>query len=436
MRVRLLPKFAALALCLTIGITFGLPCQAAPSLRDWYDIGVKKHKAGDESGAVQVFSKILKRYPGDVHTWRYRAATYIAQGKVDLAISDLERAIALGPDDAWTYNCYGNMLERRSQFEGAVSAYKKAIALGGDTFEYYYDLAGTLIYLGRFEEGRLWSQRAIEKHPQNAELHVLLAQSLFALDKTEPAWNEIEKASNMGSYTSYMYDVRSRILEQKGDVTAAIACLRAGVAEHPRVSWLHSRLSRLLLAGGDTPGAIKETELAIKLNPAEGATEACRIFEYDDKERALGYAEKAILLNPYSAMPYLVRGKLRSATDIKAAFSDFDMAIKLEPCNHLPHQYKAVELDRMRRYDEALVEYRLDDRLDTDAYFPCSNIGAILLFRGDYAEAEKYLSRAIDKGTNNSKRSMSFVYLFLGEAKYFQGRYTEAARDLHISYGK
>lgn len=424
----------SLALILSSAIV-SRPVRAKSMAVTDFSVAVAKHKSGDYNEAVCRFTQILKANPQDVGALRYRATSYARLGKAQLAIADLEKTIAIEDVDSWTFSTYGHMLESLGKYEDAILAYRKAIELGGVAFENYNDLNSALIHVGRFEEGLLWSERAIAKLPGNASLHVTKAHMLYALDKIQTAWREIELASSMGDFSVYMYDVRARILKKKGELTAAIACLKAGVAVHPSDAFLHCQLSDLYLESGKVQNAKSECELAVRLDPAIGYPQAREVFTAIDEKKAFEYAVRAVELNPLDGGELAALGLLKqSKGDNAGAFRDFDKSAKLEPWNYLPHSYKAYLLDLSSSYDEAIVEYEKAEALGGSVYNSSASIAFILMLQKKWDRAEICFDKAIEYYKDRQSYPWAGLYCCRASCRYKQGKFDSAVQDYALSY--
>lgn len=420
----------AAALCVGMAVA---PGSAKTKAQVWREGGSQLIKKGDNVGAVKAYDEALRLNPLLADALRGRAAALSNLGLSEQALKDIDLAVKLAPCDCYNHTIRGCVLEGLSRYDEAISEYRKAIELSGDDWSGYFRLTGVLIYQGKADEAKTCIDQALAKCPGVVELRERKAHVLLLLDKIEVAWQEIELVSKMGSKSSCFFDLKSRILEEKGELKAAITCLRESLTMYPYDSWLHCQLSRLLMLDGNKESAVKEAEISISLDPSRGYSQASSTFLYVDGELSNKYTEQAIRLNPFDARLYQNRGYLREhMQDIAGALKDFDMAIKLEPWNYRPHQCKALSLDYERRFDEAIKEYKRAEDLGADPYYSSASIAYILMLQKRWEDAEAYLDRAIKNTCNRPSRAG--LYSSRAGCRSELGKYESANQDYALSY--
>lgn len=420
----------AAALCVGMAVA---PGSAKTKAQVWRESGSQLIKKGDNVGAAKAFGEALKLRPCFADALRGRAAALSNLGGSEQALKDIDLAVKLAPSDYHNHTVRGRVLEGLSRYEEAGLEYRKAITMSSDDWSGYFHLTRLLIYQGKANEAKTCIDQAIGKWPGVVELRENRAHVLLLLDKIEAAWQEIELVSKMGSKSKCFFDLKSRILEEKGERKAAITCLRECVTMYPYDSWLHCQLSRLLMLDGNKESAVKDAEISISLDPSCGYSQASSTFLYVDGELSNKYTEQAIRLNPFDARLYQNRGYLRAhMQDIAGALQDYDMAIKLEPWNYRPHRCKALRLDYERRFDEAVKEYKTAEELGADPYYSSASIAYILMLQKRWADAEAYFDRAI-KNTGN-RPSRARLYCSRAGCRSALAKYESADKDYAFAY--
>ncbi len=103
--------------------------------------------------------------------------SYTQQNKLDSAIINLTKAVAIFTDDDELWYYLGNARNKANQFEAAISAYNKAVDLnkinGEDfslTWAYYFNRANCLAQLKRYEEAISNYSLALTFQPENANI--------------------------------------------------------------------------------------------------------------------------------------------------------------------------------------------------------------------------------------------------------------------------
>jgi Flp pilus assembly protein TadD len=139
--------------------------QAIRSLADWAPDGAVPHED------IALMREITARFPD-------HAAAFASLGRLLLrgafdaapALAAIERAIALGHEDADTHTAYGVALHELGRLEDALAAYETARALDPQHVGARFHRAIALLTLGRFAEG--WPDYELrlvsEDRPQRA----------------------------------------------------------------------------------------------------------------------------------------------------------------------------------------------------------------------------------------------------------------------------
>jgi hypothetical protein len=88
------------------------------------------------------------------------ASAYLRDGKPDLAVPHLERAVVLRPDDREAYRKLGLMLKRAERTDEAIGVAERAAQRWPKDPSLAHWLADLLQQAGRLDEGREWQRRA------------------------------------------------------------------------------------------------------------------------------------------------------------------------------------------------------------------------------------------------------------------------------------
>lgn len=200
------------------------------------------------------------------------------------ALSHYQDALQVDPDDFWSLNMIGFCHMHSQQPAAAATAYTACIARRPDVFWAYLVRGYALSELQQFEQSRRDFDKALELAPNS---HFVLLNRGF---------------------------VR---LKQK-DFDAAEADFNKAAELRPDLSAPHENLADVSRRRGREFQASKEPN---------GGVRAAAEFQ-----KSLAQLTTAIPLSPQQGRLYYARGLLRvELSDPKAAFDDFQRAIKLEP---------------------------------------------------------------------------------------------------------
>ena len=192
-----------------------------------------------------------------------RGVTLEKSGRLNDAIAETERALAI---DAGLAQAHANLISlygRAGQYDRAESQYKAALEVTEDSAELHYNFGVLTAERKRYLEAARAFERAIEINPAYAEAHNNLAAMLELQGRHDRALREYQKA----------------------------------VQIKPGFPLAHYKLGRLLLARGDSPAALDHFERA--LSPRNEQTPmymfalAAAYNRIGDRAKAISYGRQA-----------------------------------------------------------------------------------------------------------------------------------------------
>ena len=254
-----------------------------------------------------------------------------ARGDLQTAAREYEAAIAIAPNWAEAIVNLGIVYNRQTKSDKAIAAFTRAAEIDPRLLGAQLNLAITYFRAQRFREAEMPLRRVLEIDPSNHQADGLLVLSLFALDRY------------------------------------------AEVVE----------LAEKLISGANNAAALLEVLGRAHL----------KLHQYD---KAVSALESRTRLQPVSAEIYLLLGEARDNTgDSEGAIKEFSRAIatgdKAPPELHFALGYV---LWKLRRYDEAEVEFRVELELDRNHARSIYYLGNIALSRGDWKSAARLLEQA------------------------------------------
>lgn len=89
-----------------------------------------KKANGDQEGALEMFNDLIAKDPEDASFFNNRADTYFQLKRYDEGLIDVEKAIALAPEEAIVYITKGEILLAMNDTEAACKALVKGVELG------------------------------------------------------------------------------------------------------------------------------------------------------------------------------------------------------------------------------------------------------------------------------------------------------------------
>ena len=317
---------------------------------------------------------------------------YLQQQRPDLAIPELQKAVALEPQNVDARGNLGVLLFFRGDYAGAIPELRVAVKLKPDLWK----LQG-LLGLAEEHTGDLQTARA---DMENALPHLteqkFKAEVGDALVTSYTSTGDTEKAAAIVSqlladqptntellYTSYrlysdlsdkalltmalsdpdgarMHEMMGRELARHGDEAQAIVNLREALKINPHLPGAHFELGELLYNSSDEQlqaQAAPELQAALADNPNDekahllmGEAAAKR----GDTKSAFSEDSRAVELQPDDADALVELGKaLMTANQDAKAQEMFERAVKTDPSNTVAHYRLSMLYRRQGKTDEA-----------------------------------------------------------------------------------
>ena len=144
--------------------------------------------------AQALYAQISRVLWYDAKLYREWGLVLQLQGDISGALEKYQRAIALDPQKAETYELIGNLYIALGKLDAAEEALRKASKLNPRSPEPYTALGELYLKQGRLEEALREAQRAVELAPRNSQLYLNLALIYRKLEEFDRAIATIEQA--------------------------------------------------------------------------------------------------------------------------------------------------------------------------------------------------------------------------------------------------
>jgi tetratricopeptide (TPR) repeat protein len=361
---------------------------------------------GKAEAALQDLSAVVKANPKAPAAHYYMARTYLLLGRGADAQTEYQEALRLNP-----------------QFEEAKSELATLSGQKADVTK-------------RIE--RL--QAALKADPKNVGVREALARAMLVNGQAKEAQAELKTLLLGAPAHAEANYLMAQILQQQGNAEEAANHLRATLRANPSHVGAHVQLGNYLAQKGQPEQALGEYEAALRVNPnlLEVKMQVGVLYARAGRlADALRLAREVEQSAPKSPMPTVLRGVVLLAQhNPQGAVDAFNAALKLKPdqidalrglgqaYHELGQIDRAVEIYRRvlalnekdmaslnnlawilaevrKRPDEALPLAIKAEQLAPGNAEVLDTLGWIQYRRGAYAEAEKSLSRAVERAPNN-----------------------------------
>lgn len=255
------------------------------------------------------------------------------EGKLDAAIEDFTKILAIEPENADALSRRGDVFLMRGEYDKAIADYDNSLEIKSDDFFTFYGRARAYYRKGDYE-------KAVEDHTSELELQSQRAIGLIGrgnayikLERYDEAIDDFNRAI-ADSLTPAAYLARGRAFEAKGDTASAIGDMRYYLEKFPDDPAVRASLIKLGVKETELPAPLLKNAQKIPAAAKEkfdSAMQKLEEAEYDEANYILG---EAIKIYPQFAVAYFYRGL------------SFEIPSSLIRSREVRENYaKAIELD-------------------------------------------------------------------------------------------
>ena len=141
----------------------------------------------------------ILRSPHKARPYLNRGLVYCDQGKTDLCLAYVNKAISVDPDYSTAYVNRGIIYEEQGRLIKAIIEYSKAIMIAPNNEEAYYKRAFLSQKLGVASQAILDFTKIIEIYPDFVEAYDHRAFNYYQLKKYDKAWGDVHKLEELGT---------------------------------------------------------------------------------------------------------------------------------------------------------------------------------------------------------------------------------------------
>lgn len=241
-----------------------------------------------------------------------RARLLYEQRRYDLAIQELQQALALDPDNASCHSLLALCLAEQKQNAAAIAAIDQAIRLSPNYAGCHFIKAGILRDQGKLVAARGAIAEALRLEPEDADNYARLAAIQYEQNQTKAALASAEQGLQLNAEHLGCMNMKVLALTQLGQLPKAEADVQSLLAAAPDNHFAHAVQGWISLRQSHIPAALDSFRTALRLKPdlewaRQGLVEALKArngfyrFILDvDRHRSgmtVGY-RKALLIIP------------------------------------------------------------------------------------------------------------------------------------------
>jgi eukaryotic-like serine/threonine-protein kinase len=237
------------------------------------DRGVLRVRQERFEAAVTDLKSAIERKPRAYQAYVNLAQAYRRQGKLDLALEQLNRAVGLEPGLAHLYRLRARLRQERNEPTLALGDFDQAIARESPTSPYLVDdqveRGHLLLSGGKYAQALKSFDAALDLQKDHSLGQRLRAESLFRLGRFDEVIKAFDRYLETGKPQESVYRGRGLARAELGQYPGAIEDFTKALELHPTSAvqayrgWTHLVVDAPKLA-------LRDFELAIKLDPTNG----------------------------------------------------------------------------------------------------------------------------------------------------------------------
>jgi len=251
----------------SIRSTYGNPAAVG------YHLALVQYRQDHFEESRRTLLDLLAQGHETVEIYNLLAWCYQKQGESEKAVQTFNEAVKRIPETELDYLKLGLALAKNKYYPTAYEVAKRAVELA-PTSEKAYRLKGMVeLYNGDYVQAVQSYSQALKLNPDSAEADLGLALAQSKAGMVPEAVATFERGIKRFPRDVYHYTAYARMLRKTGDQTAesrALSLLHTAISRSPWEPQPHFEFGNLLMAKGNAEEAVKELELAARLDPTGG----------------------------------------------------------------------------------------------------------------------------------------------------------------------
>ena len=227
------------------------PGQQTLPIQESLNLAVRHHIAGDLPKAEGIYQQILQTDPRHPIALHLLGVIANQEGKYDIAVDLITRALAIKPDYADAHCNLGGALNDLGKFDEAVASCHKALAIKPNFAEAHCNLGIALKNLGRLDEAIASYLKALAVKPNFAKAHNNLGNALKNLGRLDEAVASYHKALDFNPDYAEAFQGLGNALQDLGELDEAVASYHKALDFKPDYAEALSNLGTLQLSLGE-----------------------------------------------------------------------------------------------------------------------------------------------------------------------------------------
>ena len=355
------------------------------------------------AAALDVMQQLVDEYPDHPYAHFAYGNLATAFGNYPLAATELTQALALQTDFLEATLLHAQVLHELGEVESAINELAAAVKHYPDNDRAQLAYARMLLSAKRYPEAKTQFEVLLKRSPNDANLIYTLGLLTLDMDQYAAAIDYLQQLLTMGQRVSEAYYYLGRIAEMHRQYKAAINhYFKVEQGEYRLDAQI--RIAQLLAVLGRVEQAQRHLHSLREQNPEPAMAvrfylaEASILSSVNRQQSALDVLNQALVTIPGNTDLLYTRAMLYESMDrLDLLEQDLRAILAREPENADALNALGYTLaDRTDRYQEAYQLIQQAMQLKPNNAAITDSMGWVLYRLGQYAEAARYLQRALD----------------------------------------
>jgi tetratricopeptide (TPR) repeat protein len=239
--------------------------QSQPLAAALVNRGAVYRYVGKMQLALGDFDRAIALDPNNARAFRERADPCRRIGRLDQALADANQAVRLDPSDAQALDVRGNVFNNNRQYDRAIADYNEALRLKPDDAQTFMDRGAAYYFEKNYQPAIKDYDEAIKLDPKKSDAFTNRGAAFKALGRIDQAIADESAAIRLDPLTPEYFDNRGLSYAENGDYDRAIADYNEAIRLSPKANFLTNRGDSYNFKG-DYDRAIADYDRAIALN--------------------------------------------------------------------------------------------------------------------------------------------------------------------------
>ena len=299
---------------------------------------------------------------GSERGYNNRGFASLESGRVQEALDDFKKAIALNPKYADAHLNVGIALFKQGKLELALQSYDQAIRLKPESSDAYLNRGVVLLNGNRLNEAIEDFNRALQLNPWNAEALSNRGLSYSRLGKPQDGLSDLDKAIELSPRIAQARMNRGIINAMLGRGEPALDDLEQAARLDPKNAQIFYNRGNIYAAMRRFQDAMLDYDKAIELNPdyADAYVNRGGLYMISSRlQDALAQFDKALSINPNDENAHLNRANIQAAQSrTQEALDEYEKVLSINPKNSQALLNRGLLLNSLHRQKEAMENFR------------------------------------------------------------------------------